>query len=247
MASSTITGVSPVQEATRAVHGGLILYDAAQAGKVHEHVFTPAYWRARDALSEPLGGRGAAWRIAVGDIDWVMRFYRRGGVPGKLFLDSYFYTGMERTRPWREWRLLAWMCERNLPVPRPVAARVLRGAMTYRGALITETVPGRSLAALLEAGAMTQASWRAIGKCVRRFHDAGVWHADLNAHNILVDGEARVYLIDFDRGRLRAQDAAWRNANLARLQRSLVKISPPGRQAAAGEGMDVLRAAYNGD
>ncbi|HEX7030231.1 MAG TPA: 3-deoxy-D-manno-octulosonic acid kinase [Gammaproteobacteria bacterium] len=235
------------------VTGGLILYDAEQGGKVNEHVFAPAYWRARDAFGdEPLGGRGAAWRIRAGGIDWVLRFYRRGGLPGKFISDWYLFTGIERTRPWREWRLLADMHELGLPVPRPVAARVRRGRLGYHGALITETVPGESLARLLLGGTMTDAAWSAAGKCIRRFHDAGIWHADLNAHNILIDPDGsekpEVRLIDFDRGRMRPQDTAWRQGNLARLQRSLAKITADTDAAAqVPAGWARLDAAYRGD
>src|SRR5690606_19329820 len=71
---SRSSGRAPgMQASVRAIKGGLMLYDAAESGKIHDHVFAPAYWRARNALSEPLGGRGAAWRITAGDIDWVLR------------------------------------------------------------------------------------------------------------------------------------------------------------------------------
>jgi Ser/Thr protein kinase RdoA (MazF antagonist) len=62
-------------------------------------------------------------------------------------------------------------------------------------------------------------------------HEYGVWHADLNAHNILVAGGAGVSLIDFDRARRRAA-GSWREANLERLHRSLDKVCarlPAGR------------------
>ncbi|HEX7046032.1 MAG TPA: 3-deoxy-D-manno-octulosonic acid kinase [Gammaproteobacteria bacterium] len=235
------------------VTGGLILYDAELAGKVHEHVFAPAYWRARDAFGdESLGGRGAAWRIQDEGIDWVLRFYRRGGLPGKFISDWYLFTGLERTRPWREWNLLAAMYDLGLPVPHPVAARIRRGWLGYHAALITETVPGESLARLLLDDEMTEAAWRAVGKCIRRFHDAGVWHADLNAHNILIDDagaeKPEVYLIDFDRGRMRPQDTAWRQGNLDRLRRSLAKITADTHAAErATNGFALLNAAYRGD
>lgn len=232
---------------TLQVKGGIILYDATLGGKVHEHVFTPSYWRTRDALGEPLGGRGAAWRIQADGIDWVLREYRRGGLPGRFISDWYLYTGLEATRAWREWRLLAQLYDRGLPVPRPVAARVQRGALGYRAALITMTVPGESLAQRVAARRVKESDWRATGRCIRRFHDAGVWHADLNAHNILLHNvtgdEPQVHLIDFDRGRLRAQDTAWREANLARLRRSLAKIAP-GEQHDVQAGWAALVAAY---
>jgi 3-deoxy-D-manno-octulosonic acid kinase len=67
---------------------------------------------------------------------------------------------------------------------------------------------------------------------IARFHGAGVWHADLNAHNVLVS-PAGIYLIDFDRGRLRAPADDWQQANLQRLRRSLVKLGAADQSDAA--------------
>jgi 3-deoxy-D-manno-octulosonic acid kinase len=78
---------------------------------------------------------------------------------------------------------------------------------------------------------MASTGWRAVGRCIRRFHDQGVYHADLTANNILIDGAERVSIIDFDRGGLRVP-GLWRAANLSRLKRSLTKICgelPPDR------------------
>jgi 3-deoxy-D-manno-octulosonic acid kinase len=79
-----------------------------------------------------------------------------------------------------------------------------------------------------------------VGAAVAELHHAGVEHADLNAHNLLLDAKGAVSVIDFDRGRLHAPDGAgtpgvWVNRNLGRLQRSLAKISrglPAGRYSA---------------
>lgn len=242
-----MTKDASIRAETRPVKGGHMLYDAARADHIRDHVFALSYWRARNALSDPLGGRGAAWRLRDDNVDWVLRFYRRGGLPGKFILDRYFYTGLERTRAWREWRLLADAWEQGLPVPRPVAARVLRSGAGYQAAIITETVPGTPLAALLDLETVTGDAWRAIGLAIRRLHDAGVWHADLNAHNILVGNASsdtpRVFVIDFDRGRIRPQDTAWRRANLARLRRSLHKVMS-GKVDAVERGWQQLEAGY---
>jgi len=54
------------------------------------------------------------------------------------------------------------------------------------------------------------------------------------AHNVLVvPGE--LYLIDFDRGRLRKPATAWQQGNLQRLRRSLVKLGAAGHGDAAFE------------
>ena len=70
---------------------------------------------------------------------------------------------------------------------------------------------------------MDDARWAAIGRCLRRFHDAGVQHADLNAQNIMLGAQGEVWVLDFDRGRLR-EPGAWRERVLDRLARSLAKI-----------------------
>jgi 3-deoxy-D-manno-octulosonic acid kinase len=62
-----------------------------------------------------------------------------------------------------------------------------------------------------------------VGALIARFHAAGVDHADLNAHNILV-ADGKLWLIDFDGGEIRGTGTAWKLANLARLKRSLLKV-----------------------
>ena len=91
----------------------------------------------------------------------------------------------------------------GLPVPAPIAARYRRNGLFYTADLITQRLEGsESLAAKLARGPISLTQWIAIGRCIRRFHDAGVHHADLNAHNILLADE-QVHLIDFDRCQLR--------------------------------------------
>ncbi|HEY2144475.1 MAG TPA: lipopolysaccharide kinase InaA family protein, partial [Steroidobacteraceae bacterium] len=85
--------------------------------------------------------------------------------------------------------------------------------------------------AALKQSVLPASAWVCVGAAIARLHAAGACHADLNAHNILYDGQEGVTVIDFDRGRLRAP-GAWRLENLRRLHRSLVKISksmPPDR------------------
>jgi 3-deoxy-D-manno-octulosonic acid kinase len=92
--------------------------------------------------------------------------------------------------------------------------------------LITQRiVDAEPLSTVLVLGPLPELSWREVGAAVARLHRAGVDHADLNAHNILLGPPGVVSVIDFDRGRLRAPEGAWRTRNLRRLRRSLVKIS----------------------
>jgi 3-deoxy-D-manno-octulosonic acid kinase len=218
-----------------ATASGAVLADAERAGGLldtgGESLFEPAFWEARSELSAAGTGRGSAWFIGSGKHRWVLRHYRRGGLMARFSRDRYFWTGESRVRAIAEFRLLATLEERGLPVPRPIGARYQRAGWSYRCDLITQRIEdAEPLSAMLEARVLDVVSWRAIGAAVGRLHRAGVDHADLNAHNILV-GAKGVTVIDFDRGRMRAP-GAWAARNLARLRRSLEKISaawPPER------------------
>ena len=57
----------------------------------------------------------------------------------------------------------------------------------------------------------------------RRFHDAGLVHADLTVRNILIQKGGKVFLVDFDRARLQPNAGRAFRRNLKRLRRSMVK------------------------
>ena len=143
----------------------------------------------------------------------------------RLSDDVYVWQGIERSRAFREWRLLSTLFERGLPVPRPIAARVFRHGITYTADILTVYIENtRSVDAMLHAGESLGDHWQVIGRTVRRFHDEGVDHSDLNVRNILLDGQGRVFLIDFDKGCQRGA-GSWKKGNLQRLQRSLRKTA----------------------
>jgi 3-deoxy-D-manno-octulosonic acid kinase len=61
------------------------------------------------------------------------------------------------------------------------------------------------------------------GPELHRFHQAGVNHADLNAYNLQIGEDDRMFLLDFDRGKIMSA-GQWKQKNIARLHRSLRKI-----------------------
>jgi len=203
---------------------GAMLYDASRVSNLTAEWFAPRYWQSHGTLEASAGGRGAAWFVSADDRRYVLRHYRRGGMMARLSTDHYAYRGENHTRPFAEWQMTYSLHRAGLPVPAPIAARYRHAGATYTGDIITERLPTvGSLAECLRTGALSAMTWIAVGRCIRRFHDLGVCHADLNAHNILLSEEA-VYLVDFDRCQLRAP-GLWRDGNLVRLRRSLEKIT----------------------
>src|SRR5256885_5918874 len=141
--------------------------------------------------------------LPISGKEYVLRHYRRGGLIARVSGDRYVWQGEQSTRPFEEWQLTYRLHRAGLPVPAPLAARYRHHGFTYTGDIITERVAVvGSLSECLRTGALSVLTWIAIGRCIRRFHDLGVCHADLNAHNVLLSEEA-VYLIDFDRCELR--------------------------------------------
>lgn len=176
--------------------------------------------------AEPVtsGGRGSAWFIEADSLSAVLRHFSRGGLPRHLIEKHYLFTGRHRVRSVAEFLLLHELSERGLPVPRPIACGYrLRAGLTYCAAILMERIPdARPLSDYVEPD--DESLWIQAGVCIRRFHDAGVYHADLNCMNILVADQ--IYLIDFDRGALRPKGAgvaAWKQKNLDRLLRSVNK------------------------
>lgn len=167
------------------------------------------------------GGRQAAWFVSGDFGQAVLRHYRRGGLMAHINQASYVWTGADTTRAFAEFQLLLFMKQAGLPVPQPLAATYTRCGLLYSAAILIQRIPAvQPLAKVLDAG-----NHQAVADAVLAMHNAGVWHADLNAYNILVNDLGQVWLIDFDKGKRQFMTPKRRTNNLARLRRSLVKVS----------------------
>ena len=175
----------------------------------------------------PKAGIGRA-RVVYFDhenIKMVLKHYYRGGLMASIVKDRYIGIDIEKTRAFKEFRLLTKMQQLGLPVPGVIAARVEKGPFYFRADLITKEIENvKTLADILSERKMDQGLWKNIGICIKKFHQHDVYHADLNARNILLSEKGRVYLIDFDNSRFRLASKSWKIANLARLKRSLLKF-----------------------
>ncbi len=209
----------------RATHAALHI--DADAGLIRDVRLTPDVARAlfeTEGVELAQRGRGAIRIVDCALGRAVVRHYRRGGLIARLSRDWFIWTGIEATRPLREFRITRRLYAAGMPVPEAIAARYVRVGLGYRADLVTLLVPQSSTLAERLQDAAEDVDWAALGDMLARFHAQGLWHADLNAHNILIDGDGRLRLIDFDRARWVAPFAASLRGNLDRLARSLRKL-----------------------
>lgn len=199
-----------------------------------------------------LEGRGTVWvapRPDGGDGQWVVRHYHRGGAVARILGDRYLSLGVPR--PLRELRVALEAEALGIPTPTPIGAAIYPSFLFYRGDIVTEYVPdSRDLATVLFPGSPAvgpdpRAAMGAAGRLIRRIHEVGLIHQDLNLKNILVSGtddglDAQV--IDLDRARFARGPLSepTRRRMLERFWRSAAKW-----ERRTGAGLDArLRAAF---
>lgn len=215
---------------------GAVRAALAEAGSLYA-------WASRQASRETFRGRGDAYGVSLGGVGAVVRHARRGGLFGPLLGDLYF----GRPRFERELVMAERLSGAGVPTPAVLAGVRYRAAPAHRADVATEWIPGRDLAATLfgaepPAGEVRQRLWRTVAALVRRLHEEGFVHPDLQLGNVLIErgtgalghggtgagGEAAAedgptaWLLDVDTvERARAAGAARRN--LARFFRSWEK------------------------
>lgn len=187
-------------------------------------------------------GRGTVYFKKVNSrgqsLSLVIKNYQRGGMVRYVNRQLYLHRNHQHTRVWREFRLLLALKELGQPVPLPIAGLAqMKFPGCYTSVIITQEIKHSvTLADYLQrpqqlstANTAADTLWHKIGAVIKRLHNASVYHADLNASNILITDNDDIYLIDFDKGAIKSTPSStpltdWRADNLQRLQRSLLKF-----------------------
>jgi hypothetical protein len=236
----------------RRVRGSTALYAAKEMDQEVQARGLDAWaaWKQTIDRGAASSGRGmtAIVRGGVGG-PWRLKLMRRGGRLAALWRDRY----------WSAQRLVAVVAaseaarQRGVPTARPVALILEAGpADLVRGGMAFEEIEGvEDLGSRLVRGTATRDELTAAMTEVRRMHDRGVIHNDLNLGNLLIragaSGPPEAFIIDFDGALLldRPAPLALRRRALGRLSRSCAKLT--GSPAPLGPGSDELwYAAYAG-
>lgn len=221
-----------------------LILDADTPVPIENWLFDPDELAARSLLVGASQGRRSAWFFQHAGMSLVLRHYWRGGMVARLTADVHAWCGLRRSRPYRELIMLRRLRKAGLPVPQPVACRLVRRGLWYRGDLITVTIPeSTTFAQHIFDGETHRDDWATVGRTIRRFHDFGASHADLNVRNILLDRQRKAWLIDWDQGGWRDPKGRWKQQNIDRLRRSLSR--EPQLEAAARQHWDALTDAYH--
>ncbi|HUY26036.1 MAG TPA: lipopolysaccharide kinase InaA family protein [Candidatus Binataceae bacterium] len=194
------------------------------------------------------GNRASGYRVTLeGAPELFARRARRGGLMRLLLAETFF--GI-RPRPLAELAVAAEAHRRGISVAEPMGASVEPvGPALYRGFFLTRAIAGRTLWEFVRADDDPIVREHVLLKTravVATMHNLGVFHADLNLHNLFVTqaGESfAVVILDLDKARIfdAPLSAALRRRNAWRLMRSARKLDPAGRyfDAAALKILDV--------
>ncbi|EGU33651.1 3-deoxy-D-manno-octulosonic-acid kinase [Vibrio sp. N418] len=208
-------------------------------------IFDANYWQANNKVVGSAKGRGTTWFVQLDSMQGALRHYRRGGLFGKLVEDNYWFSGWDKTRSAAEFSLLLSLREAGVNVPKPIAARAVKSGLTYQADLLSERIPqARDLVSILQEKPLPAEIYQRIGLEIRKMHDAGVNHTDLNIHNILLDKQDKVWIIDFDKCQQQEGDD-WKSENMARLKRSFIKEAKKANHEFDDCGFNTLFSAWS--
>lgn len=187
--------------------------------------FQQEYWLNQGRLLGASSGRGSAWVIKSEWGKWILRHYYRGGLYANFIKDSYLWAGLARTRVYQEFKLLEKIHDLGLPSPKPIAALIQKKGLYYKNDLIMQHIDHqKTMAKSLIENDLPLNLWQQIGRTISQYHHNGIYHSDLNAHNILLSSD-QVFIIDFDKGCIKNINSKWQQKNMIRLKRSIEKIT----------------------
>ena len=175
-----------------------------------------------------LGGRTAVTPARLEGIGAVIiKHYRRGGL--LRHMNRRHYLNLGKSRAQREFEMLETVAKFGINVPQPVAF-ALRGRLVYQAWLITREIQKpQSLAGLsAQDEKATGRVMESVADQVASLIQHQILHVDLHPGNVIVDPAGKVYLLDFDKGKIyHGSRQNLKNRYLSRWQRAVNKHGLP--------------------
>lgn len=175
-----------------------------------------------------LGGRSS---VSVDHIDGigplVVKHYTRGGLIHHLVKRRYLKWG--KTRSQIEYELLQKIRKLKINAPEPVV-QAYRGHLFYMAWLVTRQIRHPVTLAQLSRQDEKQAQRAAISvvEQISLLIQNDILHIDLHPGNVVVDDQGRVFLVDFDKGRIYSGNKTdLRDRYIARWRRAIIKHRLP--------------------
>lgn len=175
-----------------------------------------------------LGGRRT---VTQGELDGIgkvaVKHFARGGLLGKVISSKYLRIG--KIRSLIEFELLERARELGINAPEPIAF-IYSGGICYQTWLISRFIENYSSLAEVfnENTERGEQVMPAVSAQIEKMIQAGLFHIDLHPGNVLVDGDNKVYFIDFDKAHeFRGCRNALRDKYLCRWRRAVIKHSLP--------------------
>jgi len=179
-------------------------------------------------LNSVLGGRSSVVIDKVNGLgSVVIKYYRRGGLVRYFIKQKYLKCG--KTRGQKEYELLQKVRNLGISAPEPIAF-AYSGLLFYKGWLVTREIK--------EHQTLTKLSFLNEDRTIKIMKEVtrqisfliknNILHVDLHPGNVIVDNHDRVYIIDFDKGRLfNGKNTSLRNRYLSRWNRAVKKHRLP--------------------
>jgi 3-deoxy-D-manno-octulosonic acid kinase len=211
--------------------------DAADAVRAAVASGTLYEWAKNRSPRDTFTGRGEAYGVMLGPVPVVVRHARRGGMLARVLHDRY----LGAPRFLREIAMSRHLASAGIATPEVVAAVEYPAGIGHRADVATQRVDGRDLATIFfgddpPSPEARPIILREVGKAVRRLHDGGFVHPDLQLRNVLIAPypvtvsaalpNLTVYFLDVDTCRAVGRgDLASHRANVARFARSWAKLN----------------------
>ncbi|HOV32892.1 MAG TPA: lipopolysaccharide kinase InaA family protein [Candidatus Hydrogenedens sp.] len=160
------------------------------------------------------------------NIQALFKLYTHGGNFSNFFSKFYFMTN----RFLHEYYLYIDKLRNNIPVPDYLGGFWIKKYGLYKCGIITKYIPyAITLEEFLNSDSFLLSKKQEIlnqcGSVIKKMHDIGILHNDLQLRNILIDTDSNsIFLIDFDKAKFKTNlNNFYRSQNLLRLKRSFIK------------------------